>query len=248
MRKIIVLVALCLAVGNVFAQDADKLRDEGDAALNAKDYATALTKYGEYLKLNEYKDTARIYNAGFAANQAKNYAEAAKYFDMSIKYNYNVDDAYVGEAMAYRNLNNTEEFLKTASEGLKAIPADNKNRTNLEKLIYAYCIKQGQAAQKKGDLAGAEKLYSEVLAVSNKTYQGNALYSLGAMFYGNGAKILQAATPIATTDPDKYNAEKAKANEDFKKAKDYLTKALEVNPNDANSKKILDATNAVLNQ
>ena len=175
MRKIIVLVALCLAVGNVFAQDADKLRDEGDAALNAKDYATALTKYGEYLKLNEYKDTVRIYNAGFAANQAKNYAEAAKYFDMSIKYNYNVDDAYVGEAMAYRNLNNTEEFLKTASEGLKAIPADNKNRANLEKLIYAYCIKQGQAAQKKGDLAGAEKLYSEVLAVSNKTYQGNAL-------------------------------------------------------------------------
>ena len=228
MRKIIVLVALCLAVGNVFAQDADKLRDEGDAALNAKDYATAF--------------------AGFAANQAKNYAEAAKYFDMSIKYNYNVDDAYVGEAMAYRNLNNTEEFLKTASEGLKAIPADNKNRANLEKLIYAYCIKQGQAAQKKGDLAGAEKLYSEVLAVSNKTYQGNALYSLGAMFYGNGAKILQAATPIATTDPDKYNAEKAKANEDFKKAKDYLTKALEVNPNDANSKKILDATNTVLNQ
>ena len=220
MRKIIVLVALCLAVGNVFAQDADKLRDEGDAALNAKDYATALTKYGEYLKLNEYKDTVRIYNAGFAANQAKNYAEAAKYFDMSIKYNYNVDDAYVGEAMAYRNLNNTEEFLKTASEGLKAIPADNKNRANLEKLIYAYCIKQGQAAQKKGDLAG----------------------------YGNGAKILQAATPIATTDPDKYNAEKAKANEDFKKAKDYLTKALEVNPNDANSKKILDATNTVLNQ
>ena len=115
-------------------------------------------------------------------------------------------------------------------------------------MIYAYCIKQGQAAQKKGDLAGAEKLYSEVLAVSNKTYQGNALYSLGAMFYGNGAKILQAATPIATTDPDKYNAEKAKANEDFKKAKDYLTKALEVNPNDANSKKILDATNTVLNQ
>ena len=82
MKKIVLLVALCLCVGNLFAQDADKLRDEGDAALKAKDYATVVTKYGEYLKQNNYQDTARIFNCGYAANQAKNYAEAAKYFDI----------------------------------------------------------------------------------------------------------------------------------------------------------------------
>ena len=185
MKKIVLLVALCLCVGNLFAQDADKLRDEGDAALKAKDYATVVTKYGEYLKQNNYQDTARIFNCGYAANQAKNYAEAAKYFDMAVKMNYNVDDSYVGEAMAYRNLNKTEEFLTTVKEGLKVIPDGNKNKTNLEKLLYGYCIKQGQAAQKKGDLAGAEKMYKEVLAVSNKDYQSNAYYSLGAMLYGN---------------------------------------------------------------
>lgn len=161
MKKIVLLVALCLCVGNLFAQDADKLRDEGDAALKAKDYATVVTKYGEYLKQNNYQDTARIFNCGYAANQAKNYAEAAKYFDMAVKMNYNVDDSYVGEAMAYRNLNKTEEFLTTVKEGLKVIPDGNKNKTNLEKLLYGYCIKQGQAAQKKGDLAGAEKMYKE---------------------------------------------------------------------------------------
>ncbi len=237
MKKIVLLVALCLCVGNLFAQDADKLRDEGDAALKAKDYATVVTKYGEYLKQNNYQDTARIFNCGYAANQAKNYAEAAKYFDMAVKMNYNVDDSYVGEAMAYRNLNKTEEFLTTVKEGLKVIPDGNKNKTNLEKLLYGYCIKQGQAAQKKGDLAGAEKMYKEVLAVSNKDYQSNAYYSLGAMLYGNGAKILQAATPIATSEPDKYNAEKAKADKDFKQAKEYLTKAVELDPKDENSKK-----------
>lgn len=42
MKKIVLLVALCLCVGNLFAQDADKLRDEGDAALKAKDYATVV--------------------------------------------------------------------------------------------------------------------------------------------------------------------------------------------------------------
>lgn len=148
--------------------------------------------------------------------------------------------------MAYRNLNKTEDFLTTVEEGLKAIPDGNKNKANLEKLLYAYCIKQGQAAQKKGDIAGAEKMYKEVLIASNKTYQGNAYYSLGAMFYGNGAKILQAATPIATSDPDKYNAEKAKADKEFTQAKEYLTKAMEINPNDANSKKILDSINEIL--
>ena len=246
MKKIVLLVALCLCVGNLFAQDADKLRDEGDAALKAKDYATVVTKYGEYLKQNNYQDTARIFNCGYAANQAKNYAEAAKYFDMAVKMNYNVDDSYVGEAMAYRNLNKTEEFLTTVKEGLKVIPDGNKNKTNLEKLLYGYCIKQGQAAQKKGDLAGAEKMYKEVLAVSNKDYQSNAYYSLGAMLYGNGAKILQAATPIATSEPDKYNAEKAKADKDFKQAKEYLTKAVELDPKDENSKKILASINDIL--
>jgi pilus assembly protein Flp/PilA len=215
-------------------------------ALKAKDYATVVTKYGEYLKQNNYQDTARIFNCGYAANQAKNYAEAAKYFDMAVKMNYNVDDSYVGEAMAYRNLNKTEEFLTTVKEGLKVIPDGNKNKTNLEKLLYGYCIKQGQAAQKKGDLAGAEKMYKEVLAVSNKDYQSNAYYSLGAMLYGNGAKILQAATPIATSEPDKYNAEKAKADKDFKQAKEYLTKAVELDPKDENSKKILASINDIL--
>lgn len=247
MKKIVLLLAFCLSVGNLFAQDADKLRDEGDAALKAKDYAGALAKYSEYLKLNDYKDTTRIFNCAFAANQAKNYAEAAKYFDMSVKYNYNVDDAYVGEAMAYRNLKKTEEFLSTVEAGLKAIPADNKNRANLEKLLYAYCIKQGQVAQKAKKYDDAEKMFNEVIELSsNKEYQSNAYYSLGAMLYGKGAAILQAATPVAQTEPDKYAAEKAKADTDFKKAKAQLEKAIELDPNDTNSKKILESINGLL--
>lgn len=247
MKKVVVLAACCLlSIGNSFAQDADALRDAGDAAMKAKDYPTAVAKYSEYLKQNNYQDTVRIFNCGFAANQAKNYAEAAKFFDMAVKMNYNMDDAYVGAAMAYRNLNQTEDFLRTTEAGLKAIPADNKNKANLEKLVYAYCIKQGQAAQKKGDLTAAEKMYKEVVDLSNKSYKSKAYYCLGAMMYGNGAKILQAATPIATSDPEKYKAEKAKADKDFKAAKDYLTQAVALDPNDENSKKILASIDEVL--
>lgn len=242
MKKIVSLLALCLCVGNLFAQDADKLRDEGDAALKAKNYPEALTKYGDYLKATDYKDTARIFNAGICATQAKNYAEAAKYFDLSLKNNYNTDDSYVGLAQAYRNLDKDAEFMATIESGLKAFPGNE----NMEKMLYGQCMKGGQAAQKANKVDEAEKLFKEVLIVSNNKYKGNALYSLGAMFYNEGAKVLQAANPLATSDPDKYKAEKTKADASMTKAKEYLTEALSINPADANSKKILDAVNASL--
>lgn len=78
------------------------------------------------------------------------------------------------------------------------IPDGNKNKTNLEKLLYGYCIKQGQAAQKKGDLAGAEKMYKEVLAVSNNDYQSNAYYSLGSH------AVWQRSEDITGRYPDRY--------------------------------------------
>ena len=62
MKKIILLLAFCLSVGNLFAQDAnaDKLREEGDAAMTAKNYPEVVAKYSEYLKLTNYEDESRI--------------------------------------------------------------------------------------------------------------------------------------------------------------------------------------------
>lgn len=242
MKKIVLLVAFCLCMGNIFAQDADKLRDEGDAALNAKNYTEALAKYGEYLKLNEYKDTVRIFNCAFSATQAKNYAEAAKYFDMAIKLNYNLDDSYTGAAMAYRSLNKSEEFFKTVEEGLKAFPGN----ANLEKMLYSYGIKQGQAAQKKGDIETATKMYKAVLVASNKKYKEGALYSLGGMLYNQGATKLTEIYPLASSDPEKYKAEKAKADAQLTEAKGYLDEVMKLNPNNANAKKLVDAIAASL--
>ena len=195
MKKIVLLVAFCLGIGSAFAQDIEKLKADGDAALNAKNYTEALAKYGEYLKLTEYKDTVRIFNCGFCANQAKNYAEAAKYFDMAVKFNYNLDDSYTGEAMAYRNLNKTEEFFDTVEAGLKALPGN----ANLEKMLYAYGIKQGQAAQKKGDIETATRMYKAVLNSSNKKHQEGAYQSLGGMLYNAGATKLNEIHPLATS-------------------------------------------------
>lgn len=50
MKKIILLLAFCLSVGNLFAQDAnaDKLREEGDAAMTAKNYPEVVAKLETY--------------------------------------------------------------------------------------------------------------------------------------------------------------------------------------------------------
>ena len=72
------------------------------------------------------------------------------------------------------------------------------------------------------------------------------MYSLGAMLYNQGATALQKATPLATSEPDKYKAEKAKADAQLKEEKEYLDKALALNPNNANVKKMEDAIAATL--
>ena len=212
----------------------------GDAAMTAKNYPEVVAKYSEYLKLTNYEDESRIFNCAFAAYNAKKYDDAIKFYDMAIQKGYKADDAYVGKAMSLRSQDKAADFTATVEAGLKA----NAQNANLEKLLYAYCMKKGQAAQKAGKTEEAEELFKDVLVVSNAKYKGNALYSLGVMFYNAGAKILADANPIATSDPDKYAAEKKKADAQMAKAKGYLEQAVALNAADANSKKILDAINA----
>ena len=216
------------------------VREEGDAAMTAKNYPEVVAKYSEYLKLTNYEDESRIFNCAFAAYNAKKYDDAIKFYDMAIQKGYKADDAYVGKAMSLRSQDKAADFTATVEAGLKA----NAQNANLEKLLYAYCMKKGQAAQKAGKTEEAEELFKDVLVVSNAKYKGNALYSLGVMFYNAGAKILADANPIATSDPDKYAAEKKKADAQMAKAKGYLEQAVALNAADANSKKILDAINA----
>ena len=132
--------------------------------------------------------------------------------------------------MSVRSQDKAADFTATVEAGLKA----NAQNANLEKLLYAYCMKKGQAAQKAGKTEEAEELFKDVLVVGNAKYKGNDLYSLGVMFYNAGA----------TSDPDKYAAEKKKADAQMAKAKGYLEQAIALNAADANSKKILDAINA----
>lgn len=244
MKKIILLLAFCLSVGNLFAQDAnaDKLREEGDAAMTAKNYPEVVAKYSEYLKLTNYEDESRIFNCAFAAYNAKKYDDAIKFYDMAIQKGYKADDAYVGKAMSLRSQDKAADFTATVEAGLKA----NAQNANLEKLLYAYCMKKGQAAQKAGKTEEAEENFKKVIPLNHKTYKTNALYSLGVLCYNDGANILKKAAPLANSDADKYAAEKEKADARFKEAVDYLEEAAKISPENANVKKMLPQVKAAM--
>lgn len=229
-------MALSLGIGSAFAQDdaTAKLKQEGDAAYNAKDYATVVTKYGQYLEQTQYKDTATIYNTAFSALQASKYDDASKYFDMCIKNNYNTLYSYIGKAQALKAANKDADYVATLKEGLKI----NVGNASLEKMLFAFDINEGQAAQKAKKYGVAEDLYTEATTLSNKSYQEMGNLCLGSLHYMQGATTLNAAAKLGNTASAAYKAEKAEADASFKKAKTFIDKCLALNPQNANAKKI----------
>lgn len=228
MKNLFLLAALFFTVNNSFAQTPDPkdLRNEGSEALKTKNYAVAFDKLSKYLELTNNQDSVVAFNCGVCADNVNKYAEAAKYFDIAIQKNYNVANAYVGKAGAYRDMKNNAKYVETLQAGLKAVPGN----ATLEKLYAIYYLKEGQAFQKKGNVAKAEESYKEVTTVQSKKWKTDALYSLGVLFYNNGANLLKAN---ATANKDKATA-------DFKKANDYLEEAVALSPERAEIKKILD--------
>ena len=110
----------------------------------------------------------------------------------------------------------------------------------------AYYMKEGQTFQKAGDEAKAAENYTKVVNLTTKSFKTQGLASLASLYFNNGAKILQAATPIANSDKAKYDAEKAKAVNDFKKAKDYLVQAQSLDPANQDVKDLMKQVNEAL--
>ena len=184
----------------------------------------------------------QLSNTAYCATKIKNYAAAEKYFDMSIKNNYKGASSYLGKAQAQKSQNKTAEMLTTLQDGMKAFPGNMK----LETMYAAYYMKEGQTFQKAGDEAKAAENYTKVVNLTTKSFKTQGLASLASLYFNNGAKILQAATPIANSDKAKYDAEKAKAVNDFKKAKDYLVQAQSLDPANQDVKDLMKQVNEAL--
>ena len=116
MKKLILSIALCCAATNFFAQNADpaQLVNDGKAALEAKNYQEAYTKFSTYLTQTNNQDSVIAYNCGVCADKIKKPAEALKYFDIAVQKKYNLANAYIGKAGALRKkyyITNDKEYI-----------------------------------------------------------------------------------------------------------------------------------------
>ena len=150
MKKFLLSIALCCAATNFFAQTTEpgNLINEGKAALEAKNYQEAFTKFSTYLTQTNNQDSVIAYNCGVCADKIKKPEEALKYFDIAIQKKYNLGNAYVGKAGALKDLKKDSEYLATLKEGIEAAP---ENKT-LKRLHANYYLNAGIKAQKANKL------------------------------------------------------------------------------------------------
>lgn len=248
MKKLFLILATLIFTGTLFAQEGSsevELKNAGNEAVRKKNYAEAYQKYEEYLKINEYKDNAVVFNTAYCASKLKNYDVAAKYFDMAIKNNYKVGPAYQGKALAEKKMNKEDEMVNTLESGIKAVTIP-KDKQKLETMYATHFLKKGQEFQKAGKLEKAAENYKKIVALNNRGFKSQANVSLATLYYNHGVGILQKVTPVAHTDKPAYEAGKKQAHGFFKKAVDFLIQAQSQNPSDKEIGKLLSEIKAEL--
>lgn len=201
-------------------------------------------------------DTVIIFNAGLAAYNAEKYDEAVKYYKEAATHGYNGARTYELIASSYINMQDTAQALTTLQEGFEKYPENsaimvlminiylNANKVDDAMKYLNLAIKQdpenasfyfarGSLYDKIGQPDSAITAYEK--AISLKPDYFDAYYNLGAIYYNQGVKQVEIANAIPSNQQDKYEVEKNKADEFFKKAIPYMEKASEVNPEDTYS-------------
>ena len=198
-------------------------------------------------------DTVIIFNAGLAAYNAKQYDKAIEYYKQAAKYKYNGAKTYSLIANSYFQKKDTVGALNVLQDGLKEY---SDNGILLVEVINVYlnANKVGDA-MKYLDIAIAQDpknasyffaqgtLYdklqkpedaanSYLKAIEYKEDYFDAYYNLGAVYYNKGVKQVDVANLVPSSQPEKYEEEKNKADIEFKKAIPYMEKAHEINPTD----------------
>ena len=136
-------------------------------------------------------------------------------------------------------------LLKNYIEGVDIVVLEEHSYAVAQELSCVP-VKEGQKFQQAGNIEKAEENYKHATDVTSKKWKTDALYSLGVLFYNNGADVLRKATPLASSNKEKYASEKAKADAAFKKAVDYLGEAVTLSPNRTEIKQMQDQVKAMI--
>jgi len=145
----VMLIGVLAANGQVAEKSFAELKNEGNAAVGAKDYVKALDLYEQAIaKLGDspITDTMMVYNMGSFAFRAKNYEKALKYFDQSFSMNRMKVSSLLSKSDVLKVMKNDAESLKAMEAAYAIAPNDAKVKAKLA----GYYAKEASTVYSKG--------------------------------------------------------------------------------------------------
>ncbi|MGQ1787219.1 MULTISPECIES: tetratricopeptide repeat protein [unclassified Saccharicrinis] len=142
-----VTLLLFTMLGAAYAQEeksAAEFKNEGNAALKAKDYKTALASFEAAIEAwdeSEDMDAAMVYNTATCARKLKNNEKALKYYAQSKELGYKEDVATFYSGMAYKSMDKMDDMEKVLLAGVEEFP-NSKYIGYMKKELGKHYVKQ----------------------------------------------------------------------------------------------------------
>ncbi len=202
MKKIgLVMVMLATAVfASAQEKSADEYKNEGNAFVRSKDFASALASYKQALTLwGDSVDEATVFNAGMCAQKTKEYDQAYAYYAQSEQLGYKAAEAAYRMTQILKVQKKTDEYEAAIKAGYEKYP--NGKTGSFFKKDYAKVIRDK-----------AFKLYNEGAEITKamQTAKADKVDDLKA----EAKAKFEAALPIVdeslTINPDDANAKQIK--------------------------------------
>ncbi|TLX73638.1 tetratricopeptide repeat protein [Labilibacter sediminis] len=167
--KYILSVTLLLftVLGASFAQEeksAAELKNEGNAALKAKDYKNALSLFEASIDAwdeTEDMDAAMVYNTATCARKLKDNEKSIKYYTQAKELGYKGDVSTYYIAKAHKALGAAAEMEKVLLAGIEEFP-NSKYLGYMKKDLSTYYVKQ------------ANEFFTKGINILNTRTEGNA--------------------------------------------------------------------------
>jgi tetratricopeptide (TPR) repeat protein len=236
---------------------ASALMNEGVNAFRDKKYAEALVFFNKSRDINSkylnYTDTLAIYNSALAAEKSGKKKEAID--DLTTLTGMNYGGAKIYGLLANLQLENkdTTAALTTINAGRQKHPEDNnlviqglnvylqsgRDKEAYEQLDAAIQKDPGNAnlyyakgvlSDKMGKTEEAAAMYKKAIELKPDYFEAN--YNLGAMYFNQGAELVNKANNLPVSKQAEYEAAKKKYEAKFREAQPYLEKAYQLNAKD----------------
>jgi tetratricopeptide (TPR) repeat protein len=203
------------------------------------------------LKADYKTDTATMFNAGLAAMSGKQYDKAIKYFNDCANLGYQASSCYAQMIRSYQLLGDTIKSVSVMKEAATKFP----NEQNILVQLINYYITHGQATESLTYLDKAlekdpsnpsfhfargvsldklgrqdEAIEAYKKSIELKPDNADVYYNLGVVYVNRGVKQFEVANAVPTNEQARYEVEKNKADDQFKKAIPYLENAVKYNP------------------